>query len=126
MPKQKGLDVSCSVAISNLFFDDEMLDGFDSYYKLMPPLRNKEQVAALRAAVLDGTIDMVTSDHNPLNIELKQVEFDHAAYGSIGLESAFGALNSLFGTEKTIEILTAGKNVSDVRYIRLKKEIRLI
>lgn len=41
----------------------------------MPPLRNKEQVAALRAAVLDGTIDMVTSDHNPLNIELKQVEF---------------------------------------------------
>lgn len=107
--KAKGLDVSCSVAISNLFFDDEMLDGFDSHYKLMPPLRNKEQVAALRAAVLDSTIDMVTSDHNPLNIELKQVEFDHAAYGSIGLESAFGALNSLFGTEKTIEILTAGK-----------------
>lgn len=124
--KAKGLDVSCSVAISNLFFDDEMLDGFDSHYKLMPPLRNKEQVAALRAAVLDGTIDMVTSDHNPLNIELKQVEFDHAAYGSIGLESAFGALNSLLAPKRPLKYSQPVKNVSDVRYIRLKKEIRLI
>lgn len=103
-----------------------MLDGFDSHYKLMPPLRNKEQVAALRAAVLDGTIDMVTSDHNPLNIELKQVEFDHAAYGSIGLESAFGALNSLLAPKRPLKYSQPVKNVSDVRYIRLKKEIRLI
>jgi dihydroorotase len=53
---------------------------------------------------------MVTSDHNPLSIELKKVEFDFAAYGTIGLESAFGALNSIFSTKKTIELLTAGKN----------------
>ena len=52
---------------------------------------------------------MVTSDHNPLNIEQKKVEFDHAEYGTIGLESAFGTLQTIFTTKKTVDILTKGK-----------------
>ena len=52
---------------------------------------------------------MVTSDHNPITIENKKVEFDFADFGTIGLESAFGALNSIFSTELTIELLTKGK-----------------
>jgi len=53
---------------------------------------------------------MVTSDHNPINIEQKKIEFDFAKNGTIGLESAFGALNSLFSTKKTIQLLNNGKD----------------
>ena len=75
----------------------------------MPPLRIQTDIDALIEGVKDGTIDMVTSDHNPLDIEHKKIEFDYAAYGSIGLESAFGALQTIFTTKKTIDILTKGK-----------------
>ena len=108
--KRKGLDVSCSVPIHNLIFTDSSLENYNTNFKVNPPLRTQEDVDALISAVKDGTIDMVTSDHNPLSIELKKVEFDFAAFGTIGLESAFGALNSIFSTKKTIELLTAGKN----------------
>ena len=52
---------------------------------------------------------MVTSDHNPLDIELKKVEFDYAHNGTVGLESAFGALNSVLPTKTVIKLLTKGK-----------------
>jgi len=107
--KAKKLDVSCSVAIHNLYFTDECLTDFDTDFKVKPPLRTQDDIDALVEGVKDGTIDMVTSDHNPLDIELKKVEFDHAAYGTIGLESAFGALQQKFTLKKTIDILTKGK-----------------
>ena len=107
--KKKKLDVSCSVAIHNLFFTDDVLTTFDTNFKVQPPLRIQKDVNALIEGVKDGTIDLVTSDHNPLNIELKNIEFDYADYGTIGLESAFSALNTLFSVKKTISILTKGK-----------------
>ncbi|WP_340198720.1 dihydroorotase [Ascidiimonas sp. W6] len=106
--KRKGLNISCSTTIHHLFYTDQILEGFDSNTKVLPPLRAEEDQNALIEGVLDGTIDMVTSDHNPLNIELKKVEFDNAAFGTIGLESAFGALNKIFDTENAIDILTRG------------------
>ncbi len=108
--KKKGLDITCSVAIHNLALTDSALEEFDSNYKLMPPLRTQKDIKALQKAVLTGTIDFVTSDHIPMDIEEKRVEFDNAGYGTIGLESAFGTLNSIFGMEKTIELLTKGRN----------------
>ncbi|MCB4797531.1 dihydroorotase [Neotamlana laminarinivorans] len=108
--KTNGLDVTCSVAIHNLYFSDDVLNGFDTKYKVLPPLRTQQDINALIEAVKDGTIDMVTTDHMPIDIEQKKIEFDHAEYGTIGLESAFGALQSIFGTEKTIELLTKGKS----------------
>ena len=107
--KQKKLDVTCSVAIHNLLFTDDHLKEFETAYKVNPPLRTQHDIDALIAGVKDGTIDMVTSDHNPITIEDKKVEFDHAAYGTIGLESAFGALQTVFTTKKTIALLTSGK-----------------
>ena len=107
--KKKKLDVSCSVAIHNLYFTDAALDDFDTHFKVTPPLRTQQDVDALIEGVKDGTIDMVTSDHNPIDIEQKKIEFDFADYGSIGLESAFGALQNIFTTKKTIDILTKGK-----------------
>lgn len=107
--KRKKLDVSCSVAIHNLCLKDELVSEFDTKYKVLPPLRSQEDIDALIEGTKDGTIDMVTSDHNPLDVEHKHVEFDHASYGTIGLESAFGALQSIFTLKKTIELLTKGK-----------------
>jgi len=107
--KKKKLDISCSVAIHNLLFSDSFLEDFNTNYKVLPPLRTKVDQDALIAGLKDGTINYVTSDHNPLDIEHKKVEFDYAGFGTIGLESAFGALHTIFSLKKTIELLTKGK-----------------
>lgn len=107
--KANKLDVSCSVAIHNLVLTDDKLDDFDTRYKVLPPLRTQNDCDALIEGLKDGTIDMVTTDHNPIDIEDKKVEFDYAKFGTIGLESAFGALQTVFTTKKTISLLTQGK-----------------
>ncbi len=107
--KAKGLDVTCSVAIHNLLLTDESLNTFDTNFKVTPPLRSQTDIEALIEGLNDGTIDMVTSDHNPIDIEHKKVEFDYALNGSIGLESAFGALHNSFSLKKTVDYLTRGK-----------------
>ncbi|GIM52536.1 dihydroorotase [Capnocytophaga cynodegmi] len=107
--KNKGLDVTCSVAIHNIHFTDEVLEGFDTNFKVLPPLRDKENVETLRKALKDGTIDFVTSDHNPLDIELKFKEFDYASFGTIGLENAFGIVNQYVDLETAIELLTSAR-----------------
>ncbi|OUS00899.1 dihydroorotase [Flavobacteriales bacterium 33_180_T64] len=107
--KQKKLDVTCSVAIHNLVFTDKELTTFNTNFKVLPPLRTQNDIDALIEGLKDGTIDMATSDHNPVDIEHKKIEFDFAKYGTIGLESAFGALNTIFTIKQTIELLTKGK-----------------
>lgn len=109
--KTKGLQVTCSVAVHQLVLTDEKLAGFDSRYKVNPPLRNEATRKALIEAVLDGTIDCITSDHNPLDIEHKKLEFDLAKDGTIGLESAFGALQTVLPLEVIIEKLTSVKQI---------------
>ena len=104
--KKKGLQVTCSVAIHNLFLTDKEVEGFDSNFKLNPPLRTPKDIKALRKGVLDGTIDLVTSDHTPIDVEEKRLEFDNAEYGTIGLESAFGCLNQIFDFEDAVKILS--------------------
>lgn len=107
--KSNKLDVSCSVAIHNLVLSDDSLADFNTNFKVSPPLRTKKDKEALINGLKDGTIDMVTSDHNPLDVEHKKVEFDFAKDGTIGLESAFGALNTILPTKTVIKILTKGK-----------------
>lgn len=107
--KKANLDVSCSVAIHNLFFTDEALHGFNTNAKVLPPLRETKDQEVLKSALLEGIIDMVTSDHQPLNSERKNVELDRANFGSVGLEHSFGCLLSMFSTEETVEILNRGK-----------------
>lgn len=107
--KAKGLDVSCSVAVHNLIFKDSDIKTYNTNFKVNPPLRTQHSIQALIRGLEDGTIDMVTSDHNPLTIEDKKVEFDFAKDGTIGLESAFGALNSILPTDLVIATLTKGR-----------------
>lgn len=107
--KAKGLQVTCSVTVHHLVLTDEKLEGFDTRFKVTPPLRTETDRVALIQGILDGTIDMITSDHNPIDIEHKKMEFDGAKNGTIGLESAFGSLMTVLPLATLIEKLTAGK-----------------
>ncbi len=107
--KSKGLNVTCSVAVHHLVLTDATLEGFDTRYKVSPPLRTEADRKALLAGILDNTIDMITSDHNPIDIEHKKMEFDLAKDGTIGLESAFGALLTVLPLEKVVEKMTSGR-----------------
>ena len=118
--KNKGLNISCSTCVHNLFFNDTHLGDFNTKFKVLPPLRTQDDIDQLISGVKDGSIDMVTSDHNPLDIELKNVEFDKAEFGTIGLESLFGALNRIFPIKTTINILTRGKKVFGIEETEIK------
>jgi dihydroorotase len=119
--KAKGLRVTCSVSVHHLVMTDEKLEGFDTRYKVLPPLRTEEDRQALINGVLDNTIDCITSDHNPIDIENKKREFDLAKNGTIGLESAFGALLSVLPLEKVIEKLTFGRSVLNIESQEIAK-----
>lgn len=107
--KSNGVDISCSVAVHNIVLDDRKLRSFDTKYKVNPPLRLPKDCEALKDGLKDGTIDMITSDHNPMDIEHKKKEFEHASYGTIGLESAYPALNTIFTTKQIVKFLTRGR-----------------
>ena len=87
--KKKGLQVTCDVAVHHLLLTDEALMGFDSQYKVKPPLRTQKDVKALLKGLKDGTIDVIVSQHTPHEVEFKDVEFEVAEYGMISLQTAF-------------------------------------
>ena len=87
--KKKGLQVTCDVAVHHLLLTDEALMGFDSQYKVKPPLRTQKDVKALLRGLKDGTIDAIVSQHTPHEVEFKNVEFEVAEYGMISLQTAF-------------------------------------
>ena len=88
--KAQGKPVSCDVAAHQLVFDDSALADFDTNLKVNPPFRSPDDVAALWAGLADGTIDAIVSDHTPQDAESKNLEFDQAEFGIIGLETVFG------------------------------------
>src|SRR6478609_6166617 len=122
--KAKGLNVTCSVSVHHLALTDEVLDGFDTRYKVSPPLRTEADRMALISGVLDNTIDMITSDHNPIDIEQKKMEFDLAKNGTIGLESAFGVLQTVLPLEVIIKKLTSGKSIFKIEKTAIKENAK--
>ena len=104
--KKKGLDISCSVSAHHLILTDDEVNDFNTNYKVLPPLRTKKDTKVLQKAVENGTIDIITSDHNPIDIEHKKIEFENAKFGTIGLESLFGSLNGIINLENLITALT--------------------
>ncbi len=107
--KKRGLPVTCDVTPHHLFLDDSILSTYDSDYKVNPPLRTKQDNEALIEALKDGTIDAIASDHAPHAIHEKEVEFDAAPFGLIGLETTVGAVMTKLYHDK---ILSMGEIVS--------------
>jgi dihydroorotase len=90
--KKQGFPVSCDVAVANLVWTDEALNDFDSNFKLSPPLRSKADQKALWDGINDGTVDCIVTDHQPEDVEHKDVEFEYASTGMIQLQTAFSLL----------------------------------
>ena len=90
--KKDGVQVTCDVTAHHLVFTEELLSDFDSNYKVKPPLRGKADLKALIAGLKDGTIDALTSQHRPEEIEFKNVEFEIAHYGIIALQTVLPLL----------------------------------
>jgi len=86
--KQKGLSVTCDVAAHHLVLTHDALMGFDSQYKVKPPLRTQDDVDALIGGLNDGTIDAIVTQHTPHEVEFKDVEFEVAEFGMIGFQTA--------------------------------------
>jgi dihydroorotase len=105
--KAKGLAVTAAVHAANLFWNDSVLEGFDTNFKTDPPLRGEKDRLALIEGIKDGTIDCITSGHTPEDSESKVVEFDLAYPGMIGLESAYALVNTLgqFSPEEIVNAL---------------------
>ena len=86
--KARGIQVTAEVTPHHLLLTDESARGYDPVFKVNPPLRTQSDVAALRAALIDGTIDIVATDHAPHPAESKDCEWSAAAFGMLGLETA--------------------------------------
>jgi len=86
--KARGIKVTAEVTPHHLLLTDELVRSYDSVYKVNPPLRTAKDVEALRDALIDGTIDIIATDHAPHPIESKDCEWNAAAFGMLGLETA--------------------------------------
>jgi dihydroorotase len=112
--KRRGLAVTAEVTPHHLALTDEdvLASGYDTSFKMNPPLRSREDRAAVREGLADGTIDAVATDHAPHSLVEKEVEFDAAANGIVGLETAFPVVlalvrERLLGERRLVEALTA-------------------
>jgi dihydroorotase len=92
--KARGIPVTAEVTPHHLLLAEDLVAGYDPRYKVNPPLRRREDVEALRDALADGTIDIVATDHAPHPVEAKDCEWDAAAFGMVGLESALSVVHA--------------------------------
>ena len=92
--KARGIQVSAEVTPHHLLLTDELATSYDPIYKVNPPLRTQKDVMALREGLADGTIDIVATDHAPHSAESKEGEWQAAAFGMLGLETAFSIVQA--------------------------------
>lgn len=93
--KARGIDVTAEVTPHHLLLTDESALSYDPIFKVNPPLRTQRDVEALREGLADGTIDIVATDHAPHPAEAKECEWQEAAFGMLGLESALAIINQV-------------------------------
>ena len=108
--KKTQNNLSCGTSIFHLLFDDEIIDQFDNRFKILPPFRTKEDRNALLEGVKNGTIDVITSYHQPNEKEITNVEFSLSPFGTIGTQVCFPLaltyLKEYIGLEKIVQCMS--------------------
>jgi dihydroorotase len=94
--KAKGLPVTCGVSVHHLTLNENDIGAYRTFFKVSPPLRNEGDRRALVAGVIDGSIDVIVSSHDPQSADTKRLPFAEAAFGAIGLETMLSAALGLF------------------------------
>jgi dihydroorotase len=102
--KKSGLPVTCEATPHHFSLDDSSLLGYDTNLKMNPPLRSKEDVAAILEAIADGTIDVIATDHAPHAPHEKETEFDRAEFGCVGLETCLALVITRLVDEGVLSI----------------------
>jgi dihydroorotase len=102
--KAEGLAISCSVTPYHLFYCDEDLQSYNTNLKVNPPLRTREDMLALRAAVANGSVDCIATHHTPHNFDAKICEFEYAKNGMIGLQTAFATIQHILPNLHAIKL----------------------
>lgn len=121
--KKLGVNVTAEVTPHHFTLDDSMLQTYDTNYKMKPPLRSKTDIKAIKKGLKDGTIDVIATDHAP-HAELdKHVEFNIAADGIIGLETAFPLIISELVNNKVLNLkeAIAKITINPAKILKLKK-----
>jgi dihydroorotase len=104
--KRDGLPITAEATPHHFSLTDEQLEGYDPIYKVNPPLRTVDDIAALRQGLADGTIDAIATDHAPHPPDTKEMPLDQAPPGMLGLETALGvSLASLCGPESSMSLV---------------------
>ena len=111
--KKRGIQITAEVTPHHLMLTEELVRSYDPVYKVNPPLRSAEDTAALREALVDGTIDIVGTDHAPHSIEKKDCEWENAAFGMVGLEHAASVVQKV--------MLEGGRNWRDIAKVMSSK-----
>jgi dihydroorotase len=121
--KKKGLKISSSVNAYNLFLDDTAVGDYDTNYKVNPHLRAKEDIAALIKGLQDGTIDTITSAHQPHDEECKKLEFDKADFGMLGLETCFAVSNTALKGKVDLQVIIDALSNNPRKVVGLESKI---
>ncbi len=110
--KKENIPVTCEVTPHHLLLSDSCLTSYDTNFKMNPPLRSEEDVAALVEGLASGAIDVIATDHAPHNVNDKMLEFDRAPFGVVGLETAVSLIMDRFvrpgiiSIERMVELLS--------------------
>lgn len=120
--KRKKVKVTAEVTPHHLFLTDSLIESYDTQLKVNPPLRSKEDTLALKQAVKNGTIDVFATDHAPHTVDEKDVEFDKAPFGIIGLETAVPLLLDKLVNKNIISLLRFVEMISTNPALILKLE----
>lgn len=110
--KARGIQVTAEVTPHHLLLTDELARSYDPIFKVNPPLRTERDVLALREGLADGTIDIVATDHAPHSAEYKECEWQHAAFGMIGLETALSIVWQTMVESKLLTIADLQQRMS--------------
>lgn len=123
MAKKRGVKVTAEVTPHHFTLTDEAVGTYDTSTKVNPPLRTADDVAAVKAGLKDGTIDVIATDHAPHTIEEKDVEYNYAPFGMVGLETAVGlAMSELVETGiLTVPQLIEKMSVNPARILKLDR-----